>query len=590
MNASLYSSAMEDGSCGKKTRMENTDCTMIILSRLQKLDPENANMILGYLLLKNCQQEMIDCATGPDSLIYALISEAKACLACPVNSVAPISMQPHFDQSIPARYMPASSIVPRQFSSSSSFRVAVPGPFYDSYDASAQQQIVPNLFLTHPLFSDLNGKNLCVRNQSGLFGLEEPYASNPLSPEFSSSYLYPEAALTGSFGLRNDLRSSPKTQEYPSKVCHYYNRGYCRNGNNCRYFHGQDISDGISQLHGSDINETVNEDHAFAPGTLEKLEMEIRELLKMRKGIPISIASLPMLYQEKYNRPLQADGYLTESQRHGKTGCSLTKLLGRLKNGIRLIDRPHGQHSLVLSEDAPRYMDLRNEKIDLLEAAASSCQIYLTFPADSTFSEEDVLKYFNQFGPVRDVRIPRQEKRMFGFVSFLYPETVRLIFSKGIPHFICGSRILVKPYKEKLKLTDRRFAERVEHPTYNPSQYFETDPASPESNAIPRLFNKSKYSSWQHVEEHEQALEQESKRLLKLQINPAMQAHYSLFGHNQENFKLSEDNLISPAISQSPGTAIDYRASPTSNNHNDHDFDHIELPDSPFGSLHQEIM
>ncbi|KAJ0960637.1 hypothetical protein J5N97_001465, partial [Dioscorea zingiberensis] len=197
---------------------------------------------------------------------------------------------------------------------------------------------------------------------------------------------------------------------------------------------------------------------------------------------------------------------------------------------LDLIDRPHGQHSLVLSEDAPRYMDLRNEKIDLLEAAASSCQIYLTFPADSTFSEEDVFKIF------------------------------------------------------------QKVLQRVENPTYNPSQYFETDP---------RLLSQMLYQDYSinqntlhgsMLKNHEQALEQESKRLLKLQINPAMQAHYSLFGHNQENFKLSEDNLISPPISQSPGTAIDYRASPTSNNHNDHDFDHIELPDSPFGSLHQEII
>ncbi|KAJ0960893.1 hypothetical protein J5N97_001243 [Dioscorea zingiberensis] len=423
MNASLYSSAMEDGSCGKKTRMENTDCTMIILSRLQKLDPENANMILGYLLLKNCQQEMIDCATGPDSLIYALISEAKACLACPVNSVAPISMQPHFDQSIPARYMPASSIVPRQFSSSSSFRVAVPGPFYDSYDASAQQQIVPNLFLTHPLFSNLNGKNLCVHNQSELFGLEEPYASNPLSPGFRKQLSLPRSSTNW-------------------------------------YFHGQDISDGISQLHGSDINETVNEDHAFAPGTLEKLEMEIRELLKTRKGIPISIASLPMLYQENTIGLFKQTAISLKASLHGKTGCSLTKLLGRLKNGIRLIDRPHGQHSLVLSEDAPRYMDLRNEKIDLLEAAASSCQIYLTFPADSSTFK----------GLQREW---------------------------SIQHTILLST---------LKLTSCVFLSQMLYQDYSINQ-----------NTLHGSMLKNT----------QQALEQESKRLLKLQINPAMQAHYS---------------------------------------------------------------
>lgn len=61
----------------------------------------------------------------------------------------------------------------------------------------------------------------------------------------------------------------------------------------------------------------------------------------------------------------------------------------------------------------------------------------------------------SQYGPVHDVRIPRQEKRMFGFVSFLYPETVKIILAKGHPHYICGARVLVKPYKEKSKFADK---------------------------------------------------------------------------------------------------------------------------------------
>jgi hypothetical protein len=59
------------------------------------------------------------------------------------------------------------------------------------------------------------------------------------------------------------------------------------------------------------------------------------------------------------------------------------------------------------------------------------------------------------YGPVQDVRIPYQQKRMFGFVSFVYAETVRIILSKGNPHFVCDARVLVKPYKEKGKVPDR---------------------------------------------------------------------------------------------------------------------------------------
>jgi hypothetical protein len=44
---------------------------------------------------------------------------------------------------------------------------------------------------------------------------------------------------------------------------------------------------------------------------------------------------------------------------------------------------------------------------------------------------------------------------MFGFVTFVYPETVKLILAKGNPHFICDARVLVKPYKEKGKVPDK---------------------------------------------------------------------------------------------------------------------------------------
>jgi hypothetical protein len=64
----------------------------------------------------------------------------------------------------------------------------------------------------------------------------------------------------------------------------------------------------------------------------------LQELLRGRRA-PVSIASLPQLYYERFSKNLQAEGYLTESQRHGKAGYSLTKLLARLKNTVTLIDR-----------------------------------------------------------------------------------------------------------------------------------------------------------------------------------------------------------------------------------------------------------
>lgn len=56
---------------------------------------------------------------------------------------------------------------------------------------------------------------------------------------------------------------------------------------------------------------------------------------------------------------------------------------------------------------------------------------------------------------MQDVRIPYQQKRMFGFVSFAHSETVKVVLARGNPHFICDSRVLVKPYKEKGKALDK---------------------------------------------------------------------------------------------------------------------------------------
>jgi hypothetical protein len=150
---------------------------------------------------------------------------------------------------------------------------------------------------------------------------------------------------------------------------------------------------------------------------------------------------------------------------------------------------------LAGGDEAHKFMG--RPRLDRVDFASmmnpGSRQIYLTFPADSTFREEDVSNYFRYimrccndassffhgglgrtrsdwhfciavlgnaprcsiYGPVHDVRIPYQQKRMFGFVTFVYPETVKLILAKGNPHFICDARVLVKPYKEKGKVPDK---------------------------------------------------------------------------------------------------------------------------------------
>lgn len=520
--------------------MEVTDYTKIVLDRIQKIEPENATKILGYLLLHHSNQEIMECAFGSDQQILLLINDAKAFLSSPPNQLNTPN-QMISDQN-PNYFNPKT--LSRQFSSPSSFRV--PAPY----------------------LSPLSPTNFSPPRAE----LEEPFAINNLGLNPSRDLSFLDSQIS-----RNCLRSPPSLSEFPNKVCHYFNNGYCRHGSLCKFAHDEDTTDGLSQIYGLVPNDFLD-DHIMSPRSLKLLEVEISELLKARRGLPLSIASLPSLYLETYGKTLQADGYLTESQRHGKAGFSLTKLLARL-GSIQLIDRPHGQHAIMLAEDASKY-EYRNEKFDSGIGLTSAHQIYLTFPAESSFTDDDVLNYFQQFGPVRDVRIPRQEKRMFGFVTFYYAETVRQILSKGHPHNICGSRVLVKPYKEKARMHDRRFIERSELPMYTP-HFLDLVP-EPNSMSIPEhqiLLRK------QLEEEYATLLELERMRLNKMQLSPKPVNSHSYFNFGPEDLNFQHEIFNPFPFVQVSAPANADKPQLTDTNLNDQPNAQVELPDSPFASL-----
>eukprot|EP00252_Welwitschia_mirabilis_P027954 TRINITY_DN983_c0_g1_i7.p2 TRINITY_DN983_c0_g1~~TRINITY_DN983_c0_g1_i7.p2 ORF type:complete len:294 (-),score=50.66 TRINITY_DN983_c0_g1_i7:740-1621(-) len=170
-------------------------------------------------------------------------------------------------------------------------------------------------------------------------------------------------------------------------------------------------------------------------------------------------------------------------------------------------------------------------------ANSGSRQIYLTFPAESTFKEEDVSNYFSIFGPVQDVRIPYQQKRMFGFVTFVHQETVKIILAKGNPHYVCDSRVLVKPYKEKgTKSTDRQnlmgfrkhaeFRSSMHLPNYNldAKDLLALQLAGPQRLLDSGNSSNSLLAARRHLAEEQaqlqlqQAIEFQSKRLAELQL------------------------------------------------------------------------
>ncbi|CAL9774958.1 unnamed protein product [Musa acuminata subsp. burmannicoides] len=533
---------------GGETRycdMDFFELAKIIFTRVQKLEPENVVKIMGCIFLKEPSGlEMLQLAFGPDTTLLSKVIDAKIMLG--ILSAKPI-----------ASYLTWGS---HAFSSPTSLHVPLP---YDHRPPPHNIDLVPRAYAES------------IADESSLYGQPPPADQLDATNHIGNYHC-------GGVALRSSRRSH-SLSDLPIKACHYFNKGYCRHGMNCRYSHAQSAPDGYyPHVLTANMTDYPNDDVPFTPKSLENLEMEITELLRSRKGTPVSTASLPLLYFDKYGKNLQADGYLTESQRHGKAGLNLTKLLSHLKKSIRLIERPHGQHSVVLAEDAPRYMDCRNERSDSGSTVSSSHQIYLTFPAESTFSEDDVSNYFKQYGQVRDVRIPCQDKRMFGFVSFVHPETVNMILTKRNPHYICGARVLVKPYREKSRVIDRMYSEKMKPWTNYPSRYVGMD------HDVHSVTREGDTSSLLRNNLIEKEMMMEHLSGLNLAPKRLTQQHY--LTHGMEDMRVAEvpsdfflDHFSYPFDAMNNGSTSDDKARQTSNPFSDQESS-VELPESPFAS------
>lgn len=279
--------------------MDFSEAMSKVFDRIREVDPENATKIIDYLLLQEQgDKEMIRLAFGPNGFVCEAVKKAKRDLQqLTMRSASPSLVGNHVITHDHFVHFPAAN-----------FRY-----FLSPYRVPSRCWVLPEMVSRNLSPENVNYPDSVpeIANQGGhCFALEDPELSDG-------------SRVVASQCHRMCL------PEFPVKTCHYYNNGYCRHGNSCKYLHEQFTGEGYP---------LALEDHVFSPGSLKKLEMEIVEILKSLKGNPLSIASLPMIYYDKYGKVLQGGGYLTESQRHGKAGHSLTRLLSRL-GSICLIDR-----------------------------------------------------------------------------------------------------------------------------------------------------------------------------------------------------------------------------------------------------------
>ncbi|KAL4578643.1 hypothetical protein LXL04_014770 [Taraxacum kok-saghyz] len=450
--------------------MDTIEATKMVMERIQNIDPVNASKIMGYILIQDQgENEMIRLAFGPENLLASVIKQAKALIDISSNtSSAPSSPSPFTHQRSPRIIIPNNGfhhmnpppLSPHSpWSSSGSFPDRRSSPraasyasvvnggggssasFYNSFNDATEDysnnsglQVATDQlsFLDNSKNGDFMDPIVSPGGRSDSILFPYPNSTTDWSADGNScgdahNHFHRRSCSvndmffgggTGNDDLGNGLGGW--------RPCMYYARGFCKNGTSCKFIHGN----GDEMCLGSSSPTAI----AGSPtGNIDGFEDFLRiKAIQQQQRVAAMAAGGPHPFS--FNRCMN---FLNDSPRSPSSAAA----------------------ALMMGEDFHKYGRFRPDRHDLMglgNSNSSSRQIYLTFPADSTFKEEDVSNYFSIFGPVQDVRIPYQQKRMFGFVTFVLPETVKAILAKGNPHFVCDSRVLVKPYKEKGKIPDKK--------------------------------------------------------------------------------------------------------------------------------------
>ncbi|XP_019157899.1 PREDICTED: zinc finger CCCH domain-containing protein 53-like [Ipomoea nil] len=495
------------------TAMDTYEATKIVFSRIQSLDPENASKIMGYILIQDQgDEEMIRLAHGPDAFLFSLINQAKDCLGLSSNS----SCSSHSTPSSPSPYSPTKFGPFPQTSP----RITIPNNGFPSSSPSSLWSAGSPAFPRSPLSyaAVVNGSanpassgSSSSPSHAGFYNgdaadqlafLDEPFDAIMSPTGKSDSLIFPYEESTdqhqlhrrrcsvsdGFLGGSDDGGGAAAPNGLGLRPCMYFGRGVCKNG-------FSDSGDGSGPVFGSPSS---------------KIDASFNELVRMKA-----------LQQQRF-AAAAASPFIASGAHHP---FSYNKCMNILNDNPR-----SAPAALMMGEDFRKFGRCRPETNDYsgmgLGGYSNSCsrQIYLTFPADSTFSEEDVSNYFSLYGPVQDVRIPYQQKRMFGFVTFVYPETVKRILAKGNPHFVCDSRVLVKPYKEKGNIPDKKQQHHMDRAKFgtclSPSGLDSLEPHDLPFG--PRMFYNSREAILRRKLEQEaelqQALELQERRLMNMQL------------------------------------------------------------------------
>ncbi|KAK4857288.1 hypothetical protein QYF36_026526 [Acer negundo] len=506
--------------------MDQFDATSVLFDKVKSLDSENASKIMGYILIQDFKEgDLVSLAFGPETLLQSLVLKARIQLGLSSNTISTTTPTTNHHSAFPRmspRVANDGGFV--DFEQNLSFSDPKASPFLSYDNIRSGSCLVPGVSHLNNVGGGGGDIGSNSRNNFGVGGgdfVDEFQFNDYLSflNETSKNDEFNCEARNWGQDVSNGDTHLHRRSFSASDVCfgtedasfgagyapcHYYARGFCKNGDNCKFVHG-DFGDNV------DGNGVV----AGSPSKINGLYLQLEEMMRLKaeqqqrlaasQFAAAGVSSLP--YDKRMNFLLQQQN---DAQRVARA-------------------------ALMLGDEFHKFGCGRSERNDFFAMGlaeklnSASRQIYLTFPADSTFKDEDVSNYFCIFGPVQDVRIPYQQRRMFGFVTFLNPETVKLVLTRGNPHFICDSRVLVKPYKEKGKAAERRqqqFERGNFSPCSSPSGVDSMDPYDLHLETT-NFYHTREMMLRRKLEEQaklQQAIEFQRRRFMNLQL-PDLKNH-----------------------------------------------------------------
>ncbi|KAG8653049.1 hypothetical protein MANES_06G161900v8 [Manihot esculenta] len=476
--------------------MDTCEATNVLLSKIKIMDSENASKILGYILIQGlADNDLLSLAFGSQALLQNVVVKTKTHLELSTNALST-----HSETSSPSPFSPIS----RPSNNYNPFlQSSAQANNFIGFAKNPSPRSWPASGLTNkPIAAPISAK------ASPFLSYDNICAGSPLVPPFS----------------KNGGNSSGDASSNSSDLLNEYHLGGYSPFNDELSPENEELMDPMLQFDGFNMNN--------ADTHLERRRFSESDACIGIEDGSFGIGLKPSM---SFARGFCKNGDNCKFIHGGFEGDSITEGSGG------------GVMGVSLKEMDDIYLQQHEEKMRI---KSTQQQQRLAYNNHMNFQLRQESDTQSTFGPVQDVRIPYQQKRMFGFVTFVHPETVKFILSGGNPHFICDSRVLVKPYKEKGKLANKR-QQHIQQQLLDKGDF---SPGSSPSGLDPRglydfplarmLYNTQEMMLRRKLEQQvelQQKMELQGRRLINLQL-PDLRGDY--FHHHQQ--------------SQSAGTPISF--------------------------------